>query len=82
MLVASRHSSDRRVHVDGDRPIGVGLVQRDTHQTVATLLHALLRDRRTQHVAQQRLPARRVESARRVAACKVNPSSDAHSGLS
>jgi hypothetical protein len=36
----------------------------DAHQTVRTLLHALLRDRRTQHVAQQRLPPRRVESAR------------------
>ena len=54
----------QRVHVHRDRPVAVGLLQGDAHQAVRTLLHALLRHRRTQHVAQQRLPPRRVESAR------------------
>jgi len=40
------------------------LLQGDSLQTVGTLLHTLLGDRWTQHVAQQRLPARRVERAR------------------
>jgi len=63
-LVASRQEQRQRVQVDRDRPVGAGLLQRDAHQAVGTLLHAFLGDRRTQYVAQQRLPARRVQSAR------------------
>jgi hypothetical protein len=50
-LVANRLSSDS----GSDRPVGA----------IVALLDALLRDGRTQHVAQQRLAARRVEHARR-----------------
>jgi hypothetical protein len=56
---------------------------REAHQAVGAELDALLSDRWTQHVTQERLAARLVERARaRVAACKVNPSSEAQSGLS
>ena len=50
----------QRVHVDCDRPVGVRLLQRDAHQAVGAMLQALLRDGRTQHVAQQSLPPRPV----------------------
>jgi hypothetical protein len=59
------------IHVHRDRPVGVGLLQRDAHEAIRTLLHPLLRHRRAQHVVQQRLPTRRIESAR-PAACSVN----------
>jgi len=78
------------IHVNRDRPIGVGLLQRDAHQTVGTLFHPLLGNRRTQDIAQQCLATLRVNPARAgpprggfaLAACRVNPSSEAHSGLS
>lgn len=72
----------QRAHVDGDSPVGVRSLQRDAHQPVRQHEQALLRDRGTQHVAQQRLAALRVEAPARVAACNVNPSSEAHRGLS
>jgi len=62
--VASRHSSDSLVHVHRDRPVAVGLLQGDAQKAVRTLLHALLGHRRAQHVVQQSLPTRRIESAR------------------
>jgi hypothetical protein len=79
----------QRVHVDRDRPVGVGLLQRDAHQPIGAQLHPLLRDRRTQDVAKQRLPARRVESARprgrvdgRVEGKTVSPSPYVACGIS
>ena len=79
-----------RIHLDRYRSVGVCLLQCDAYQAVGTLLHSLLRNRRTQDVAQQSLAALGVEPAGAcpprggfaLAACKVNPSSDAQSGLS
>ena len=51
----------QRIHVDGDGPVGVGLLQDDADQAVLTALELLLRDGRPQHVAQQRLAAYSVE---------------------
>ena len=78
------------IHVNCDRPVGVGLLQRDAHKAVGALFHSFLRDRRAQDISQQSLATLGVEPARAspprggfaLAACKVNPSSDAHNGLS
>jgi hypothetical protein len=54
----------QRVHVDRDGSVGARLLQRDAHQAVGAELDALLSDRWTQHVTQERLAARLVERAR------------------
>jgi len=56
---AGRQTTERRqrVHVDGHRPVGVGLLQRDADQAIGSLLETLLPDGRPQHVAQQRIAA-------------------------
>jgi hypothetical protein len=54
----------QRIHVDRDRPVGVGLLQGDAHEAVGALLHSLLRNRGAQDVSQQRLSTLGVEAAR------------------
>ena len=51
------------VHVDRDRSVRVRLFQGDAEEAVGAKLDALLRDGRTQDLAQERLAARRVERA-------------------
>jgi len=50
----------QRVHVDRERPVGVGLLERDAQQPIVAWREVLLSDGRTQHVAQQCLAARGV----------------------
>ena len=52
------------IHVNCDRPIGVGLLQGDADEAIGLLLHSLLRNRRTQDVSQQRLATLGVKPAR------------------
>jgi len=52
------------IHVNRDRPIGVGFFQGDAHEAIGFLLHSLLCDRRTQDASQQRLATLGVEPAR------------------
>jgi len=56
LVAAGTAATAGQVH--RDRAVGIGLLEGDAHQAVGPLLHALLRNRRAQHVAQQRLPPR------------------------
>ncbi len=42
-----------RIHVDRDGAVGVGALERDTHEAVGPRLEPLLRERRTKHVARE-----------------------------
>ena len=42
------------IHVDRNRPVGVRLLQGDANEAVVALLQSLLRNWRTQDIAQQR----------------------------
>ncbi|XXU29315.1 hypothetical protein WMF36_09600 [Sorangium sp. So ce887] len=47
-----------RIHVHRDSPVSEGALEREPHQAVLLRLDALVCDRGSQHVAQQRLPRR------------------------
>ena len=54
-----REAAEERewIHVHHDGPVRVGFLQADAHEAVFTVLELVLRDRRPQHVSQQRLAA-------------------------
>jgi hypothetical protein len=69
MKTRRRHAAGKpaqqrqRVHLDRDRAVGVRALECDAHQVTSNARGPLLRERRSQHVAQQRLAPGKVQRA-------------------